>query len=104
MIKTILVAAVLSMLAACSGHSTSMQDVHSYCRSVSTEEYCESQESVCTEYSEVTLRPYKSAQECRQSCENVRMESARQQGLQSCLPLFQSVESKCNEFCNDNYQ
>lgn len=95
---------LLAMLGGCSGHPTSMQDVTSYCRSLSTEPDCDSQSSICAQYSEITLHPYKSAEECRQACEEVRQNSLRATGMLSCQPVYQSVEGKCNEFCNSNYE
>ncbi|WP_432735484.1 hypothetical protein [Maridesulfovibrio sp. FT414] len=102
--KMFIIPAVLTLLAGCSGHTTSMQDVRSYCRSVTTEVECDGQDSICAEYSEVTLRSYASVKECRQSCEQVRQNSAKQFSLQTCQALYQAVEGKCNEFCDDNYK
>lgn len=102
--RILLTLSISALLAGCSGHATTMQDVRAYCRSVTTNMDCEAQDSICARYSEVTLRDYSSAKECRQSCEKVRQESAMHQGLQSCLDLYQTVEGKCNEFCNDNYK
>lgn len=99
-----LIMSTLFLLAGCSGHKTTMQDVRSYCRSVTTDVICDSQDSICAEYSEVTLRPYASAKECRQSCEKVRMDSQRFETMQSCIGVFQAVEGKCTEFCNVNYE
>ncbi|WP_320169182.1 hypothetical protein [Maridesulfovibrio sp.] len=99
-----LLAILLIILSGCAGRTTSMQDVRSFCRSISTSEECDGQEAICAEYSEVTLKSYASAKECRQGCESVRQKSALNEEQQTCLQLFQSVEGKCNEFCDDNYQ
>ncbi|WP_319765007.1 lipoprotein [Maridesulfovibrio sp.] len=94
---------ILLSLAGCSSHPTTMQDVSSFCRSLSTEEFCENQDNVCAEYSEIMIAPYKSAKECRMSCENVLMKRDSNMQQQDCLQLLQSVEAKCNEFCDSNY-
>lgn len=102
--KSLLPALLLLLLAGCSGHATSMQEVTSFCRSVVTEELCTTQDSVCAEYSEVVLAPYESAKECRRSCERVREKMNLNMEQQECLSLIQNVEGKCTEFCNSNYK
>ncbi|NDV22648.1 hypothetical protein [Desulfovibrio sp. JC022] len=102
--KLFLSSLLLLLLAGCSGHPTSMQDVSSYCRSLSTEEFCDTQDAVCAKYSEIMLAPYKSAKECRMSCESVRMKIGLRADQQDCLQLVRNVEGKCNEFCNSNYE
>ncbi len=105
MLKKIFLSTILLLLlAGCSGHTTSMQDVTSFCRSLSTEEFCDTQDSICAKYSEIMLTPYNSAKECRMSCENVRMKLNRHPEQQECLQLIRNVEGKCNEFCNSNYK
>ncbi len=102
--KTLLPALLLLFLAGCSGHTTSMQEVKSFCRSVVTEELCTTQDSICAKYSEVVLAPYKSARECRMNCERVREKMNLGMEQQECLSLLQNVEGKCTEFCNSNYE
>lgn len=102
--KIIALTLFLAFLTGCSGHVTTMQDVRAYCRSLSTESACDSQGALCAEYSEVTLRTYSSATECRKSCEQVRIDNASKSTTEPCLPLMQSVEAKCSEFCNSNYK
>ncbi|WP_320174622.1 hypothetical protein [Maridesulfovibrio sp.] len=102
--KVLLSSILLLFLAGCSGHPTSMQDVSSFCRSLPTEEMCDAQDSICAKYSEITLAPYKSAKECRMSCESVRMKINSSPDRQECLQLIQSVEGKCTEFCDSNYE
>ncbi|WP_421902996.1 hypothetical protein [Maridesulfovibrio sp.] len=102
--KVFLSSIMLLALAGCSGHTTTMQDVSSFCRSLATEEMCGTQDSMCAKYSEITLAPYKSAEECRKSCESVRMKMNSSPDQQDCLQLLQSVEEKCNEFCDSNYE
>ncbi|MFW5499664.1 MULTISPECIES: hypothetical protein [unclassified Maridesulfovibrio] len=105
MLKRVIISSILLLfLAGCSGHTTSMQDVSSFCRSLATEELCDNQNSICAKYSEITLAPYKSAKECRTSCESVRMKMNASPDRQECLQLLQSVEEKCNEFCDSNYE
>ncbi len=102
--KIMLIIAVLGLLAGCAGHTTTMQDVRAYCRTSTPDADCDSQDTICAQYSEVTLHEYSSAKECRQACEKVRQDSAITADLQNCLGLYQAVEGKCNEFCNDNYK
>ncbi len=102
--KLLMVTLLLASIAGCSGHATSMQDVSSYCRSLATEEFCDTQGSICAQYSEVMLAPYKTAKECRQSCESIRMKMGLRLDQQDCLQLMNSVEDRCNEFCNSNYE
>jgi hypothetical protein len=104
MLKKVLLAGFLLLtVAGCSSHPTSMQDVSSYCRSLSTEEFCDTQDSVCAKYSEIMLAPYKSAKECRMACAGVRMKIDQNMMNEDCLQLMKNVEEKCNEFCNSNY-
>lgn len=102
--KIILATAVLSLLVGCSAHSTTTQDVRSYCGSITSEMYCEAQDSICSEYAEVTMRTYKTVKECRQSCEDVRQRSNLKEQLMTCSDLYRTVEGKCAEFCDDNYK
>ena len=105
MLKNALPTALLLLfLTGCSGHTTSMQEVKSFCRSVVTEELCTTQDSVCAKYSGVVLAPYESARECRMSCEEVREKMNLNMEQQECLTLIQRVEGKCTEFCNSNYE
>ncbi|SDK89303.1 hypothetical protein SAMN05660337_1606 [Maridesulfovibrio ferrireducens] len=102
--RTILIIGILTLLSGCSAHAPTMQEVKSYCRSFSTESSCDMQGNLCEQYSEVLLKPYSSAAECRKGCESVQMQSASQMGLQNCLPIFDAVGGKCNEYCNGNYE
>lgn len=102
--KAIFSAALLLALAGCSSSPTTMQDVSSFCRSLPTAEYCNTQDSVCAKYSQIMLAPYKSAGECRKSCEEVRMKMSADMLQQDCLKVMMNVEEKCNEFCNSNYE
>ncbi|WP_321402462.1 hypothetical protein [Maridesulfovibrio sp.] len=101
--KILFTGLLLLMISGCSGHPTSMQDVSSFCRSLSTEEFCGTQDSLCAKYSEITLAPYKSAKECRMACESVRMKIDQNMMQEDCMQMIQNVESKCNEFCDSNY-
>jgi len=103
MLKKVFFTVLLLLLAGCSGHPTTMQDVSSFCRSLNTEEFCEDSDSVCGKYSEVMLAPYKSARECRMACEDIRMKNNLNMALQQCSQLMEQVEGKCSEFCNSNY-
>ncbi|OEU71421.1 MAG: hypothetical protein BA863_15915 [Desulfovibrio sp. S3730MH75] len=62
------------------------------------------QGNVCEEYSQVLLRAYSSASECRKGCESVQQKMQSQMAMQNCLPLFDAVEGRCNEYCNANYK
>lgn len=102
--KIILGSLLLLVLGGCSGHTTSMQDVTSFCRSYATKDFCDTQDSICAKYSEIMLAPYNSAKECRMSCDKIRMTLGDHPTQGDCLQLVQSVGSKCNEFCNSNYK
>ena len=104
MIKNIIfIGFVLLALGGCSSHPTSMQDVNVYCRSLSNTEFCNDQDSVCAEYSEIMLAQYKSAKECRQACEGVRLKIDRNMLQQECMGIMEKVEGRCSEFCTANY-
>ncbi|WP_027721619.1 hypothetical protein [Maridesulfovibrio zosterae] len=104
MIKNIFIMAILFTLAGCAGNQTSMQDVTAYCRSYTTNDLCDSQNTICAKYSEIMLHPYKSVKDCRQSCEQVKANSWEQRDLGSCNKLFEAIEDKCNEFCDASYK
>ncbi len=92
------------LLSGCSSHAPTMQDVRSYCRSLSTESECDMQGNACEEYSQVLLKAYSSASDCRKGCESVQQKMQRQMAMQNCRQLFDAVEGKCNEYCNANYK
>lgn len=102
--KALATALLLLFLTGCSGHTTSMQEVKSFCRSVVAEELCTTQDSVCAKYSGVVLTPYESARECRMNCEGVREKMDLNMERQECLDQIHRVEGKCTEFCNSNYE
>ncbi len=102
--RTILILCVLGLLSGCSAHAPTMQDVKSYCRSFSTESSCDVQGDLCEQYSAVVLKEYSSAAECRAACEGVQKQYDNQMGLQNCLPIFEAVGDKCNEYCDGNYE
>lgn len=101
--KVIFTGLIVLALGGCSSHPTSMQDVNVYCRSLSSTEFCNDQDSVCAKYSETMLAPYKTAKECRQACEDVRMKIDRNMLQQECMEIMEKVEGRCTEFCNANY-
>ncbi|WP_320005955.1 hypothetical protein [Maridesulfovibrio sp.] len=101
--KMIFSGIILLALSGCSSHPTSMQDVNVYCRSLSSPAFCNDQDSVCAKYSETMLAQYKSAKECRQACEGVRMKTDLNMIQQECREIMEKVEGRCTEFCNANY-
>ncbi|WP_291326477.1 hypothetical protein [Desulfovibrio sp. UCD-KL4C] len=102
--RTILTLCILGLLSGCSAHAPTMQDISSYCRSLSTESSCDVQGELCKRYLVVISKEYSSAAECRAGCEDVQKQYDNQMGLQNCLPIFETVGDKCNEYCDGNYE